>query len=96
MSTITELAAFISTCTKDELGTLWTAGKQRDRVLRELELARLDFFEGQQVTFDRGPARGGWCTGTVKKVNPKKIKVDVKTVRHGGIWNVPKQLLEAV
>lgn len=94
MSNITELAAFISTCSKEDLDILWARGKQRDRVLREQALSSVPHFsEGQTVSFDRGVARGGWCTGIVKKVNPKKVKIVVKTVSHGGIWNVPKQLV---
>lgn len=95
MSNIKQIEAFIATCSKEELSQFWEIGKQRQRVLREQELAALvtHFTEDQLVTFDRGPSKGGVCTGTVVKVNPKKIKVRVDTLYNGGIWNVPKQLL---
>ena len=39
---------------------------------------------GDQVSFDRGPRRGGICHGTVTKLGPKNVHIKV----HGISWRV--------
>jgi len=88
---IRKLSEAIATCTtREDLDLAFKMIKtQSDCVSRQ---ATMSFVLGQKVKFDVGPRRGGVITGTVQKVNPKKIKVKTPT----GVWNVDASLLEIV
>ena len=81
--------AIINSCDQSGLDEIITMIKARRTMISHQ--TAISFHKGQTVTFDRGPKRGGMCSGKIQKINIKSVKVDVG----GAMWNVSPTLLTA-
>jgi hypothetical protein len=81
---------------QDVLHAIHSMNKADAERVREAAEMRRDYLSkasikvGTKVKFDAGN-RGGWIIGTVKKINPKRTKVE--TPNGGLVWNVSHSLL---
>lgn len=82
-----EIIGYVMSCNNEEelaaLNSLLVSRLKNLHANKDYEAIR-QLRVGDRVSFDRGPRRGGMCTGTIKSLGGKNVKLDV-----GGMqWRV--------